>query len=234
MVGAAPGEALDPSGLDGAGVYQVGWRIVETEHRFSGRLDEGASRHLKLDVQQSNVTDVAFVLRWSETDDAAGVSQPDSFRLAAESPTRVPAAGSPAESSFGVVRVSSGLVNEVPEPLEVEARSLADALDALHRFERDDGAGEWGVVVKLVDAGNPPGTRVDAGNEYELTVTVRHYEPVLTRVVALSPPPALGMVEAARATPTAWLVSAAVLAGAALTLGGFLARDYWLSRRDDE
>lgn len=221
---AAPDARLAAMGLEGSGLFQVGWTVVESERSFEGRLDEGDARHLKIDVPQRNVTEFSVLLRWAESDDASGISQPDAFELNVERPTGGPVAGSPGKSRTGVLRVSSGLVNELPTPFEVEARSAAAVREAAERFASDDGTGQWTVVLRLVDSGNPQGAKVDSGNSYSLTVRVRAFEAVLTRVVSLEPPP-LTVAEAARAAPAAWLWSAGGLALAASTLGVVLARD---------
>ena len=227
---AMPGHGLEAQSLEGAGRFQVGWRIVETVQTYEGRLAEGSERTLRIVVPQ-NVTDVTVSLRWSETDDPTGLSQPDAFDLAVEWPDGTASPGSPARSRAGVIRLPSGLVNDVPAPREVEAASVADVHRQLAREAGTAGTGPWKVTLRLVDAGNPGGAQVDTGNAYVLGVTVRHYEPVLTRIVSLEPPPTLTISEAARATPPVWVWSALLLAAAATVLGGLLARDASRRRR---
>ncbi len=223
---------VSPNGLDGPGVYEVGWRLIEDAHAFEGRLDEGASRELRLTVADRNVTDIAVVVRWAETDDPHGLSQPDRFSVALRDPGLREAPGSPVASAVGVARVSSGVVNSVPMPLRVEAESAADVREALAPYAGEAGRGAWTIVVRLESAGNPAGARVDAGNAYAVAVTVRRYEPSLMRVVDLAPPPAMGIIDAASRAPSAWLWTAGGLGAVAVGLGAFLVRDGLRGRRE--
>lgn len=219
--GTAPAsEPLELASIDAPGTYQVGWRLVETEHRFDGRLDEGASRALKLVVEQENVTDVTMLVEWTEDEESVDVSREDLFALAVVPPDGVPLPT--ARGREGRLGIGSGALNAIPAPLTIQVANADDAFDRLATFRGEAGIGAWRIALDLVDAGNPKGAKVDTGNSYSITVLVRHYEAVLLRVVSLEPPP-LTISQAAKAAPATWLWSTGALAAVALGLGGWLA-----------
>ncbi|HEX2023012.1 MAG TPA: hypothetical protein VHH36_09865 [Candidatus Thermoplasmatota archaeon] len=208
--------AVAPGAL-ASGEWQVFYAERESTFHASGRVVPGEPQGYRFVLAQPNVTTVSFALRWIETDDPAGLSGPDTLALSAADPSGRPV-GAPARSSEGEADVVA-VVRAPPASGPVDDAALAGTLAA---SASRAGQGEWRASVRLEDAGNPAGAPVDAGNAFDLVVTVRWYEAVPMRVVALGRPVAGG------GDVDPWLVAAGALALAAAGLGAALA---WQSRR---
>lgn len=206
--------AVASAALAAPDAYRVTFVEKRLERTFDGELAESGTRTYALDVRHRNVTRFDAVLSWVETGDAAGLSAEDTFRLDVRTPAGTSPEASPGEGNGGVLLVRSGEVNEVPLADETDTIELPPATD--------EGTGTWRVSVTLLSTGNPPGSKVDKGNAYVLSVVVRWYEAEVLRVVGLSAPQTL---RAASAT-SAWewatygLGAASALLGALLVVNG--------------
>lgn len=158
----------------GGSAFEVDW-VSETlaGPSVTGSTDEGDQSDVAVQIDQANLTEVRFVLSW--TDETAN-SDPDEFELVVISPDGVQRNATASSGSVAVVFEDLAVQ---PAPQTVLAGSETEARGKLEGQESHVGTGEWQIVVRMIDAGDVPvvGGVVpqDPGNAWTLETSLRAY-----------------------------------------------------------
>lgn len=162
--------------------YDVEWATTQLAGPGdAGTAAAGDRAEVPLNVTQTNLTSIAFVLTW--TDD---VGSGDVFRITVVDPTGE--MSQEQEGAGGELRVEFGNLSSVPLTLRILATDEAAAHAQLAaQNTADAGTGTWSIIVELVSvdgAATPGGIAIppDNGNAWTLSSEYTVYEPRLTRV----------------------------------------------------
>lgn len=181
--------------------FAVTWTTkAATQPAQEGYLAQGEEASLSFPLDVPNIESVIATAAWIDANETAGQqTEPDIFEIQITAPD-----GRASTTILGRNLEPGGPGNAtatldwraLPPPLEFEATNEPGARAELAKRVPDDTTanGEWTVRVKLVDAGGtrptspaplpvgvPTSAPDDAGNDWNVTVTVTTYAPLLTQ-----------------------------------------------------
>lgn len=167
-----------------AGVaYDVDWTTETVAGPGDeGTTAEGARTELTLNLTQSNLTSVAFVLSW--TDD---VGSGDELRLTVVDPAGE--VSQTASSTSGEIVLTFANLSQAPPSTRVVASDEEAAEEQLReQYASSAGTGTWSIIVEVVNADDTPTPAgnvplpADTGNSWTLETRQEAYAPSLSRV----------------------------------------------------
>ncbi len=149
---------------------------------------EGDSWDHALEVNQTNMTQIEFVLTWTDDDTAeanvggAGVqNQPDSFRLTIILPNGTEIqdeAESDITSEQGIITINAAIFSLPESNMEKMGGSSAD--EVASKVVKVEGMGVYNITIECINAGDSQTTTGqtttnDNGNDWNLDVNVYFY-----------------------------------------------------------